>query len=114
MSQQASQQATKNKRTISFTTIRFYVAIEKIEESKRNLSQHRKIGRNRVDRLKEENVCRDKENYFVRDPEVGGHKKLATNIFCVVTKRNHVATQLRLLHHNFVTTVSKSVVTEFK
>ena len=38
-----------------------------------------------------------------QDPEAGGHKKLAPNRFCVVTQSKHVATQLRLLHHNSFT-----------
>ena len=49
-----------------------------------------------------------------QDPEAGRHKKLAANRFCVVTQSNHVATQLRLLHHNYVVTVSKSVAIELK
>ena len=60
MSQPTTQQATKNKRTISVTTIRFSVVTETTEESKRYLSRHRKLGRDRVDRLKEENVYRDR------------------------------------------------------
>ena len=65
MSQPTTQQATKNKRTISVTTIRFFVATETTKESKRYLSRHRKLGRDRVDRIKEENVCRSRENYVV-------------------------------------------------
>ena len=49
-----------------------------------------------------------------QNPKAGGHKKLAANRFCVATQSNHVATQLRLLHHNSVATVSKFVVTELK
>ena len=60
MSQPTTQQATKNKRTISIVTIRFSVTTETTEESKRYLSRHRKLGRDRVDMLKEENVCRDR------------------------------------------------------
>ena len=56
MSQPTGQQATKNKRTIS-------VATKTTEESKRYLSRHRKLSRDRVDRLEEENACRDRENY---------------------------------------------------
>ena len=59
MSQPTAQQETKNKRTISVATIRFSVviirfsvAIETTEESKRYLLGHRKLDRNRVDRLK--------------------------------------------------------------
>ena len=63
MSQPIAQQVTKNKRAISIVTIRFSIAIETTEESKRYLSQHIKLGRDRVDRLKNENVCRDRENY---------------------------------------------------
>ena len=58
-----SSQATKNKRTISVATIRFSVVTETTEESKRYLSRHRKLDRDKVDMLKEENVCRDRENY---------------------------------------------------
>ena len=46
-----------------------------------------------------------------QDPEAGRHKKLVANRFCVATQSNHVVTQLRLLHHSSVMTVSKSVVT---
>ena len=60
MSQPTAQQATKNKRTISIVTIRFSVVTETTEESKRYLSRHRKLGRYRVDILKEENVCHDR------------------------------------------------------
>ena len=49
-----------------------------------------------------------------QDSEAGGHKKLAAKEFCVATQSNHVATQLRLLHHSSVTTVSKSVATKLK
>ena len=63
MSQPIAQQATKNKRTISVATIWFFVVIEMTEESKRYLLRHRKLDRDRVDRLKEENVCHDRENY---------------------------------------------------
>ena len=63
MSQPTTQQATKNKITIYVATIRFSVAIGTIEELKRYLLRHRKLGRNRVGRLKEKNVCRDRENY---------------------------------------------------
>ena len=50
MSQLTAQQATKNKRTISVTTIRFSIVTEMTEESKRYLSRHRKLDRDRVDR----------------------------------------------------------------
>ena len=49
-----------------------------------------------------------------QDPEAGGHKKLATNKFCVETQRNHVATQLRLLHYSSVVIVSNSITTKLK
>ena len=63
LSQPTAQQATKNKRTISIAIIRFSVVTETTEESKRYLSRHRKLDREKVDKLKEENVCRDRENY---------------------------------------------------
>ena len=49
-----------------------------------------------------------------QNPEAEGHKKLAANRFCVTTQSNHVATQLRLLHHSSVATVSKFVAIELK
>ena len=49
-----------------------------------------------------------------QDPEAGGHKKLVPNRFCVSTQSNHVATQLRLLHHSSVVAVSKSATIELK
>ena len=63
MSQPTAQQATNNKRTISVATIRFSVTTETNEESERYFSRQRKLSRDRVHRLKEENVCRDRENY---------------------------------------------------
>ena len=65
MSQPIAQQVTKNKRTISVATVRFSVTTEMTEESKRYLSQHRKLGCNRVDRIKEKNVCRNRKNYVM-------------------------------------------------
>ena len=50
----------ENKRIISAVTIKFSVMTETIEESKRYLSRHRKLSHDRADRLKEENVCRDR------------------------------------------------------
>ena len=49
-----------------------------------------------------------------QDPKAGGHKKMAANRFCVVTQGNHVAEQIRLLHHNSIMTLSKFVATEIK
>ena len=63
MSQPTPQQATKNKRIIYVATIRFSVVISTTKELKRYLLGHRKLGRNRVSKLKEENVCSDGENY---------------------------------------------------
>ena len=63
MLQPTTQQVTKNKRKISIVTIRVSVTKRMTKESKRYLSRHRKLDRDRVDRLKEENVCRDRENY---------------------------------------------------
>ena len=94
MSKPKAQQTTKNKKTISVMTIRFSVTIETTEESKRYFSRHIKLSRNRVDRLKVENVCRDRENYVGQDPKAGRHKKLAANRFCVATQSNHVAIKL--------------------
>ena len=47
-------------------------------------------------------------------PEAKGHEKLVANKFGVATQYIHVATRTRLLHKNYVTTLSKFVATEFK
>ena len=67
MSQPITQKVTKNKKTISVATIRFSIVTETTEESKRYLSRHRKLDRDGVDRLKEENVCCDRENYVATE-----------------------------------------------
>ena len=43
-----------------------------------------------------------------------GYEKLVANRFGVTTQYIPVATRTRLLHQNFVVTLSKSVTTEFK
>ena len=75
MKQSTTQLATKNKRTIPVATIRFSITIETTEESKRYLSQQKKLGRDREDRLKEDNFCRDRENYVA----TGSRSWLQTN-----------------------------------
>ena len=47
-------------------------------------------------------------------PEVEGHEKLVANRFGVVTQYIPIAKKTRLLHKNYVTTLSKSVVIESK
>ena len=47
-------------------------------------------------------------------PEAEGHEKLVANRFGVVTQDIPVATRTRLLHQNYITTVSKSIETESK
>ena len=46
--------------------------------------------------------------------EAEGHEKLDANRFGVVTQYIPVATRTKLLHQNFVVTLSKFVTTEFK
>ena len=46
--------------------------------------------------------------------EEEGHEKLDANRFGVMTQPIPVATRTKLLHKNFVATLSKSVVAEFK
>ena len=46
--------------------------------------------------------------------EAEGHEKLVANRFGVATQDIPVATRTRLLHQNFVVTLSKSVATESK
>ena len=58
------------------------------------------------------NVCSDKENYVATKAK--GHEKLVANRLGVATQYIPVATRTRLLHPNFITTLSKSVVTESK
>ena len=63
--------------------------IETTEESKRYLSRHRKLDRDRVDWLKEENVCRDKENYVVTGSRSGRTKEAdCKQILCRNTKQS--------------------------
>ena len=46
--------------------------------------------------------------------EAEGHDKLVANRFSVATQYFPVVTRTRLLHQNFVSTLSKSVETGFK
>ena len=65
MSQPIAQQATTNNKTVYVAIKRFSVLTGTIEESKRYLLRHIKLGRDRVDRLKEEKACCDRENYVM-------------------------------------------------
>ena len=47
-------------------------------------------------------------------PEAEGHEKLVAKTFGVTTQYSHVETKTRLLHQNYVTTLSKSIATESK
>ena len=47
-------------------------------------------------------------------PETGGYEKLVANRFGVATQGIPVATRTRLLHQNYVATLSKSFATESK
>ena len=109
MSQPRAQQATKNKRTISVVTIKFSITTETTKESKRYFLRHRKLGRDREDKLKEENFCHDRENYVAIEP-----RRWLQIDFFVATQGNHVATQIRLLHHSSVAILSKFVPTKLK
>ena len=111
MSQPKAQQATKDKRTISVTTMKISIAIETTEESNRYLSQHKKLGRNRANMLKRKMFVATRRIMSRQDPKVGGHKKMAAKRFCVATQGNHVATQIRLLHHSYAVTLPKFVTT---
>ena len=44
-------------------------------------------------------------------PEAEGHEKLVANRFGVVTQYFPITTRTRLLHQNYVATLSKSVAT---
>ena len=46
--------------------------------------------------------------------EAKGHEKLVASKFGVATQYIPVATRTRLLHQNYIVTLSKSVATEFK
>ena len=65
MSQPKAQPATKNNRTIFVATIKFSVMTKMTEESKRYWLRHRKLSRDRANKLKEKNVCRNRENYVM-------------------------------------------------
>ena len=47
-------------------------------------------------------------------PEAEGHEKLVANRFGVATQNIYVAIRTRLLHQNYVMTLSKSVAIGFK
>ena len=47
-------------------------------------------------------------------PEAEGHEKLVANRFGVATQDIPVATRTRMLHQNYVATLSKFIMTESK
>ena len=47
-------------------------------------------------------------------PKAEGHERSVANRFGVATQYIPVAIRTRMLHKNYVTTLSKSIVTKFK
>ena len=88
-------------------TKEFTIAIKIAKDSKKSC-------RDRVDRLKMKMFVATRESMFRQIPKVEGHEKLVANRFSVATQYIPIATRTRLLHQNYVATLSKYVSTEFK
>ena len=73
-----------------------------------------KLCRDRVDRLKRKMFVAIRKILSRHILEAEGHEKLVANRFGVATQDILVATRTRLLHQNFVVTLSKFVMTESK
>ena len=74
----------------------------------------KKSSRDRVDRLKRKMFVATRKIMSRQTPKTERHEKLVANRFDVTTQYIPVATRTRLLHKNYVATLSKSVPTEFK
>ena len=107
MSQQTVQQATGIRKEKFVATKEFPVATKIAKDSKKSC-------RDKVDRLKMKMFVATRKSMSQQIPEADGHEKLVANRFSVATQYIPVATRTRLLHQNYVTTLSKYVSTEFK
>ena len=88
-------------------TKEFPVAIEIAKDSKKSC-------RGRVDKMKRKMFVATRKIMSRQTLEAKGHEKLVANRFGVATQYIPVATRTRLLHQNYVATLSKFVVKEFK
>ena len=104
MSQHTAQQATRIRKEKSIATKEFPVATEIAKDSKKSCHD-------RVDSLKRKIFVTTSKIMSQQTPEAEGHEKLVANRFGVMTQYILVATRTRLLHQNFVETLSKSTVT---
>ena len=100
MSQQTARQAKRIREENYVATKEFPIATEIAKDSNKSC-------RDRVDRLKRKMMSR-------QTLEAEGHEKLVTNKFSVTTQYISVATKTRLVHQNYVATLSKSIMTESK
>ena len=107
MSRQIAQQSTRIRDEKSVATKEFPVATEIAKESK-------KFCRDRVDRLKRKMFVATRKIMSRQTPEVERHEKLVANRFGVATQYIPVEIRTRLLHQNYVATLSKFVAIESK
>ena len=106
---QLNKQQESEKKSLSRP--RSFLSGQKFIMTQEILSRQRKLYRDRVDKLKRKMFIVTRKIVSRQIPEAEGHEKLVTNRFGVVTQGIPVATRTRLLHQNFVATLSKSVVT---
>ena len=107
MSRKTAQQATRIREEKSVATKEFPVATKIAKDSKKSC-------RDRVDRLKRKMFIVTMKIMSRQTPKAKGHEKLVVNRFGVPTQYILIATRTRLLHQNFVTTLSKSIAIESK
>ena len=107
MSGQTAQQVTRIREENFVATKEFPVVTKIAKDSKKSC-------RDRVDRLKRKMFISTRKIMSRQTPEVEGHEKLVANRFGVTTQYIPVSTRTRLLHQNYLATLSKSVATEFK
>ena len=107
MSQHTTQQVTRIRKEKFAATKEFPVATEITKDSKKSY-------RDRVERLKRKMLVTTRKRMLRQILEGEGHEKLVANRLGVATQGTPIATRTRLLHHNFVTTLSMFVATESK
>ena len=107
MSQHTAQQVTRIRKEKSVTTKEFPIPIKIAKDSKN-------FCRDRVNRLKRKMFVSIRKIMSRQTPRAEEHEKQGAYRFGVVTQYIPVATRPRLLHQNFVVTLSKSVETESK
>ena len=78
------------------------------------MSRHRKLCRDKVEVLKVKMLVVTKKFMSLQFPEAEKHERAGCNKFYVATQDNLVATRTKLLHQNYVATLSKFAAIESK